>query len=123
MATNSIKSNPPKTMLTIAVGFMVIFLLTNLKWALITSIAIGFIGIISDKISSYLEILWFKLAWVLGLIIPKILLTVIFYLFLFPIALLSKLSKKDPLALKLQKGTLWKSHNREFDHAYFEKTW
>jgi len=58
------------------------------------------------------------------MIIPNILLSVVFYLFLTPLALLSRIGKdKNPLSLKNTQATLFKEYTREFDKASFEKPW
>ena len=96
-----IKSDPTKTVLTISMGFLVVYFFTKIEWTLVTSLTIGLVGLISNYLSKKVEFLWFKLAWVLGLIIPNILLTSIFYLFLYPISLLSKIfNNSDTLKLK-----------------------
>jgi len=96
-----IKSNPIKTMLTISVGFLVVFIITKLNWALLVALVVGLIGLFSTFLSKQIEFLWLKLAWFLGLIVPNILLSAIFYLFLFPIAVLSKIfGKNDSFTLK-----------------------
>lgn len=119
-----IKSNPVKTMLTISIGFLVIFIITKLNWALLISLAIGLIGLFSTFLSKQIEFLWIKLAWFLGLIIPNILLSAIFYLFLFPIAVLSKIfGKNDSFKLKNNADTVFVSSNKDFDKNSFEKPW
>jgi len=65
-----------------------------------------------------------KLAWVLSLIIPNILLSSIFFLFLFPIALLSRLfGKKDPLMLKNPEKSVFRNQEKKFDKSSFENPW
>ena len=65
-----------------------------------------------------------KLTMVLALIVPNILLGAIFYLFLFPIALLSRVfGKKDPMRLKNSSSTVWVEKNAGFDAPSFEKPW
>lgn len=119
-----IKSNPVKTMLTISVGFLVVFIITKLNWALLVALVVGLIGLFSTFLSKHIEFLWTKLAWLLGLIVPNILLSAIFYLFLFPIALLSKVfGKKDPFVLKNTTETVFVTSNKQFDENSFEKPW
>jgi hypothetical protein len=119
-----IKSNPVKTMLTISVGFLVVFIVTKLNWALLVALIIGLIGISSTFLSKHIEFLWTKLAWLLGLIVPNILLSAIFYLFLFPIALLSKVfGKNDSFKLKNNADTVFVTSNKQFDERSFEKPW
>lgn len=119
-----IKSNPVKTMLTISVGFLVIFIITKLNWALLVALIIGLIGLFSTFLSKHIEFLWTKLAWFLGLIVPNILLSAIFYLFLFPIAVLSKIfGKNDSFKLKNNADSVFITSNKVFDKNSFEKPW
>jgi hypothetical protein len=119
-----IKSNPVKTMLTISTGFLVIFIITKLNWALLIALGIGLIGLFSSFLSKQIEFLWNKLAWLLSLIVPNVLLSAIFYLFLFPIALLSKIfGKNDSFKLKNNADSVFISSNKEFNKNSFEKPW
>lgn len=118
-----VKTNPIQTVLTITVGLMIVYLITDIRWILLTSLIIGLIGVFSPFLSKQIDFVWMKLTWVLSLIVPNILLSIVFYLFLFPIALLSRLFKKDDLMLKKQEKTLFRETNTKFDKAYFEKTW
>ena len=118
------KTNPTQTILTICVGFLVIHLITKADWAIYVSLVIGVLGVFSPFLSKKIDFLWMKLAWVLSLIIPNILLSIIFYLFLFPIALLSKLfSDKDPLMLKNTTKTTFRTREKSFEKSSFEKPW
>ena len=120
----NLKSEPIKTCLTIAVGFIVVFLATKAHWAIYVSLIVGAIGLFSDYLSQKIDFLWLKLTWVLSLIVPNILLGAIFYLFLFPISLLSKVFKKDdPLLLKNTKSSTFTTEHKEFGKASFEKPW
>lgn len=121
---NRIKSDPTKAILTITVGFLIVFLISHWKWALSVSLIIGLIGVFSNYLSIKIEYLWMKLASLLSLIIPKILLSIVFYVFLFPIALLSKLfNNKDPLILKNKTDSTFINVNKEFEKDSFEKLW
>ena len=118
------KTNPAKTVLIIVIGFIVVYLITKWHWAIYVSLVVGLAGALSDYLSEKIDFVWMKLAWVLNLIVPNILLGIIFYIFLVPISLLSKLfSKSDPMNLKNKKGSIFKEVNKTFDKASFEKTW
>lgn len=124
MTANKMKSNPAKTVLTISVGFLIVFTATQSKWALTTAIVIGIAGVLSDFMASKIEWVWMQLATVLSKIVPNILLSVVFYVFLFPIALLSRLfCPKDPLLLKNPEKTVFRQHNKEFTKTSFEVPW
>lgn len=118
------KSNPAKTALTISVGFMLIFWFTEYRWALVVSILVGLSGILSHQLSLWIEWLWMKLAYVLSLIVPNIVLGVVFFVFLLPLSLLSKVFKKeDSLRLKNNMDSVYKERNTEYDKAHFENMW
>lgn len=87
------------------------------------AVAVGLIGVFSRFLSEQIDWVWTKLAWILSLIVPNIILTIIFYLFLFPIALLSRVfGKKDPLMLKNQPTSVFRDVEKEFDKVSFERT-
>lgn len=118
------QTEPAKSVLAITVGFIIIYLATHMKWALMVATFAGLIGVLSDTLSKYIHIGWTKLAQVLSLIVPNILLAVVFYLFLYPISLLSKIfGNKDPLQLKNKSNTVYKDATAMFDKASIEKPW
>ena len=121
---NNIKSNPAKTVLTICVGFVLVYLVTKWDWALLVALIVGLGGVLSEYLSIKIEFLWMKLTWILSKIVPNILLGAIFYLFLFPISVLSRIfGKKDPLHLKNKSNTVYVTINKDFKKAAFETPW
>ena len=116
--------DPLKTILTITVGFLLIHIFTDLQWALFVAIFIGLAGLVSPYLAKQINFLWEKLTWVLSLIVPNILLSIIFYLFLTPIAWASKLfQKEDVLKLKNPTGSVFRDSNKFFDKKSFENPW
>ena len=89
-----------KTILVITIGMLLIHLIFSQDWALYLAVFIGLSAIISTFLATKIEWAWMKLAWVLSKIIPNIILALIFYLVLTPVALLSRLfGEPDPLKL------------------------
>jgi len=124
MSTVKMKSNPVKTVLVITVGMLVVYMFTKWQWALYVSLIIGILGVFSSYMAGKIEWVWMKLTWVLSKIIPNVLLSVIFYLFLTPIALLSRVfGQKDQLNLKNNKTSLFNDNKKKFTPDSFEKTW
>jgi hypothetical protein len=120
----NLKTDPIKTVLTISVGFIVVFLISKWNWAIYVSLIIGLIGLGSGYLSKQIHFVWMKLAWLLNQIFPKILLGIFFYLFLFPISLLSKVfGKKDPLILKNRLASTYANNDASFDKSNFERPW
>jgi hypothetical protein len=118
------KLKAKSTILVIVVGFIIIYAYSKNFNFLNVSIIIGLLGVISDKASLLIDKIWFKISHILSLIIPNILLGSIFYLILFPIALLSRLfGNKDPLNLKNNLNTLFINKNTNFKAKSFEQPW
>ena len=120
---NKIKSNPSKTILVIVTGLLIIYFFTKIDVLLNIIIVLALAGVLSTYLSSKIEFIWFKLAYFLSLIIPNIILGLIFYFFLFPIALLSRITSKDPLSLKNNSVSVYKEVNKSFDKSSFINTW
>jgi hypothetical protein len=118
------KLKAKSTILVIVMGFIIIYAYSKNFNFLKVSIIIGLLGVISDKASLFIDKIWFKISFILSLIIPNILLGSIFYLILFPIALLSRLfGNKDPLNLKNSLKTLFINKNTNFKAKSFEQPW
>lgn len=123
METKTKKDTSRTTVLTIVIGFLVLYLAFHLKWMLTVAIVIGLIGIVSEYMSEKIEWAWMKLAKLLSYIVPNIILTILFFFVLFPMSLLAKLGKKDPLMLSSKHKSYFVDVKREFNKDYFEKIW
>tara|TARA_B100000035_G_scaffold257971_1_gene228186 strand:- start:252 stop:617 length:366 start_codon:yes stop_codon:yes gene_type:complete len=117
-------SNPSLTLLTIVFGLLVFnYFLDNNNIFYLTLILSG-LGVFSPKISLVIEKIWFKISFILSQFIPNILLIVIFFLILTPIALLSKLFKSQTdFNSKNNQNTMFKIQNKSFDKESFERAW
>ena len=111
------------TILVIAMGFLVIYLAFHWKWAIYTSLGVGVLGIASTYISQKIEWGWMKLSKLLGFIMPNVLLSIVFFVFLLPMALLARLFNKDPLMLSNKHKTYFIDINAQMDKKSFEKIW
>ena len=116
-----IKSNTDKTILTICTGLVIIHFLTKYRYLIEISIIMGLLGIFSKFSSLIIEKMWFKLAKMLGYVIPNILLSIIFYTFLFPLSLIQKIfGRKDLLKLKSPSESTYINHSTKFRKNSFE---
>ena len=120
---NKIKSDPSKTILVINSGLLIWYLFSKIELLIPVITFLGLIGVFSKYLSSKIEFIWFKLAYILGFIVPNIILALIYYFFLFPISLLSKLSSKDTLSLKNTSKSMYKNVNKTFEKSSFKKVW
>lgn len=124
MMQNTKSTQALTTVLIINLGFIGIYFLTNWEYALLIALAVGLIGLLSKKAAKLIDFIWTKLAYILSLIIPKVLLFIIFFFLLFPLALLAKLfTKKDNLHLKKTKHSIFENSEIEITASSFEKLW
>lgn len=116
--------NTSTTILTIIVGLLIVFLFVESNILLWVAIAIGALSVLSKWIRDLIHTLWMKLADILGLIVPKVVLGVIFFLIVTPLGIISRwLSPKEQLQLKNDKQHLFITTNKKFDKSFFEKPW
>lgn len=121
---SQIKTSPEKTMLTLTVGFLALFGYTQNHLFFWMAFILGGIGIFVPFLAKGIDLVWMKLALILGMIFPKIMLTLLFYLILFPIATLSKIfSKNRPLVLENPSKSTFTEVNQKFSPHFFEKIW
>ena len=74
-------------------------------WSIIISIIFLILGLLNSKLLKPLNILWFKFGIFLGKIISPLIMGIIFFFVVTPIAVLMRLLKKDLLNLKFTNKT------------------
>jgi len=98
--------------------FFIVFLLISIYplinsesiriWSLIISLIFLLLGLINSKLLNPLNKIWFKFGLLLGKIISPIVMGIIFFFVVTPIALLMRLIKKDLLNLNFNNNnTYW----------------
>ena len=119
-----IKSNPPLTLLTIVFGLLVFNFFIESRNILYLALILTGLGVFSTETSLIIEKIWFKISFILSLFIPNILLTVIFFLILTPIALLSRLFKSHTdFNSKNNEKSMFRIKNKSFAKDSFERAW
>ncbi len=110
------KTNKYLVILVIVAGLMGCYFLFKINILLPIALGIAVISIASSSLAEKIVWVWDKIALILGTVNSKILLSVIFYVFLVPIALTSRLfKKKDELFLKKKnEGSYYKERNHSY---------
>ncbi len=112
-----------ESMLVIAAGFVGLWFVYNAKWMLIAAFLVALVGALSVKLTSGITWLWFKLAQILGWVNSKVLLGIVFYLFLFPISFLMKIFSKTALILNSGKSSYFSERNHTYKPEDLENIW
>ena len=84
------------------------------------------IGLFVKPVARRIAAAWLKFAEVIGAVNSKIILGLIFYLFLTPIALLARMTRGDFLKLKRKDGadrTYWEKRDHAYAAGDLEKLW
>lgn len=119
-----LKINPIATILVITLLLSIVYLITKLEIVMYFALAVGISGLLFNSAAKVIHQFWAKLAWLLGSVVHNILLTMIFYLFLTPIAIFAKrFGKKNQLNLRNVDASLFKEQKEIFDRAFFERPW
>lgn len=112
------------------VGFSLIAFLTKTRYPTLSQILshialwVGVASILFPFAAKWIEWAWLKLALGLGWVNSRILLTVIYFVFLLPIAWLSRLFTKDPLQLQRKKySSLYHSRDHQYKKEDLENIW
>lgn len=89
------------------------------------ALALLLIGLFVKPVARIISRLWLAFSERLGAFNSKVILTLVFFLFLTPLALLFRLFAKNPLQLKNDSPTksLYKERNHHYNRADFEKMW
>ena len=103
-----------RNILVLILGFCVLHLLFSGKAFLVVALTVVALSSLSSKAASRIEAVWLWIGEILGTINAAILLFLIYYLILTPIAFLSRVGSNDPLQLKAPS----KSNFKEYRHLY-----
>ena len=118
-----------KTILVIVIGFTALGWFIRYRWGTETyldriAFGIGAISIFIPPAAKAIEWLWLKFAMGLGWINSRILLSIIYFVFLMPIAWISRLFTKDPLMLKAKgSSSLYETRNHLYKKEDLENIW
>ena len=116
-----------ETVLTLCVALVVLFFVTKKQHAyfLSLSVLLGLIGMFSKYLTAKISWAWLKVGEMTGAVMSKVILSLVFFLFLFPIALLSRLfSKSNSLQLKKTSSTSYYfTRNHKYEAKDLENVW
>lgn len=111
--------------LAISTGFIVFWFLFDKEWMLYIAGFVGLAGLFSGWLAGIIHFLWQKLSDILGLFMPKILLGLVYFLLLVPLAMLNRLFGNSAVLLKKRKEneTYWSKRSHKYVAGDFDKTW
>ena len=110
------KTNKYLTVITLITFLAIVYLFTSIKLLIIIGVCLGLISIVSGKVAYYIHYLWFKIAEGIGFVMSKVILSIVFFVVLCPVALLSRLfDNKSNIITKRQADSYYFTRNHEFE--------
>ena len=120
---NNNRAKELETCIVIMTGLLVFWLIYKVKILIALSIGVGITGAFIPSVAWWIHWAWYKLAEALGYVMSKVLLSVVFFVILFPISVIYKLFNKDSLQLKKKTDTYWTKRNHSYSAKDLEYPW
>lgn len=117
------KEKSIETILVLVVALIVFYWLTKQPWLLLAAVILGAIGIFIPWLADKIHWAWMKLAHGMGYVMSKVILTLIFFVFVLPLAMLSKLFGKRSVQLKAGAASYFKERNFTYTKESLENVW
>ena len=114
-----------ETILVVVPGLFGVYALTGNRFFLFAAALLSGGGLASGVFAKIIHNVWMALAHAMGFVMSKLILAVVFFVFLFPIARLARLfSKADLLQLKKkQAGSYYTERKHVYVPADLENPW
>ncbi|MCF8225975.1 MAG: hypothetical protein K9J30_08860 [Bacteroidales bacterium] len=114
-----------ETILTISVGFCVLYLITGKEheWMLYATAGTGIGGLFWKLFRHSVHRFWFWLADQVGFVVSRFLLSIIFILIVIPFGLVSRIFRKDLMFLKGGRNSYYVERDHTYKAADLENPW
>jgi hypothetical protein len=112
-----------ETILVLVLALLVLYWLKHKPSFLLAAGILGAIGILIPSLAQLIHIGWMKLGEAMGYVTSKIVLTVIFFLFVVPLSYLSRLSGRKAMKLKSGGSSYFTDRNVTYNKDSMENVW
>lgn len=110
------------TALSIVLLLSIIYFISGKPLFTYIGFALGVLTLLSDTINYYVSYIWKRMLAVLGTVNAHVILSLVFFIVLFPIAALYRLFNKDPLNLK-KSDSAFVVKDKAYEAADLENPW
>ena len=117
------KAKSLETLLVLTGALIIIYWISPKKIYLLVALIFILIGIVSPFLSAKISWVWLKFAELMGSVMSKVILSVVYFIFLVPIALIYRLTQKNPLFLKRQNDSYYIERNKQYSAKDIENIW
>ncbi len=119
------KLETSKTITVLTLAFLIAYLIFDMKWLLWIAILLSLGNAFESRITTALAKYWMQFAAFLGKINSRIILTLMFFFLLTPIAFLYRLFNRDKVDhfLANKRSSYFDDTGKSYRREDFEKTW
>lgn len=112
-----------EAILVICLGLVVFYLVLDIRILLWISIILGLAGLFIPFIAKWVAKGWYGLSHVMGFVMSKVILSIIFFVFLYPMALVARAGGKLSVRLKKSPDSYWTVRNHVYKKEDLENLW
>lgn len=112
-----------EALLVINAAMVLLYLIYKQDWFLYLALLLGIISILSLSLSKLIARGWYKLGEWMGWFVSKVILLLLYYLLLVPVALMNRIFQPDKLRLKANKQSFWVERNHGYTPDDFKNSW
>lgn len=116
------RSKAYEGVLALVFGILLLARLHHPAW-LTVAIVLVLATLLSPWLARWIAFGWTKLAELIGSVVSRVLLAVVFFLVLTPMALLRRITGSDPLTLNEPKNGTWVERDHLFTAKDLDKPW
>ncbi|MCS6807666.1 MAG: SxtJ family membrane protein [Bacteroidota bacterium] len=117
-----------RTLIVLSAGVLVLYFVFHKVWLLWVVLAILLIGAFARRLAFKLAWIWMRIAEFLGMINSRILLSLVFFLILVPLALVRRMvMRRDVLKIRrlscVQEVSLYHTRNHQYEARDLRNPW
>jgi hypothetical protein len=119
------RSSELETLGVLSTFFLILNVITHRQVFVYVALALLLVALFVKPLAKILSRAWMKFAEILGTFNSTLILSLVFFLFLTPLALLYRMFNKNPLNLKpgQETGTIFVTREHVYSKADFDKMW
>lgn len=111
------------TILVLVLAFVGVYIYSDQIMLLYLAVGMGLISLLIPWIAKNIHFLWMKLSVLLGSVSAIVILTLIYFLIVVPLAFIAKLTGKKFIILHRKGNSYFKSRNFLYDKESIEDVW
>lgn len=112
-----------ETIIVLALALLIAYLSFDAIWFLYGSLALLIMSILSKKVTIGIAKLWFSFSYYLGMVMNFVIMFLVFYLILTPLAFFQRLSGKNQIHKKHEGESYFYKRNHIYTAKDIEKPW